>query len=67
MNVWKTAALTAALAAAAAAGAATGPPARAQSTVRKVAPQAVEIFSGRGSEIGVSIRDVEERVVRRDP
>jgi serine protease Do len=64
MNVWKTAALTAALAAAAAAGAATGPAVRAQSTARKVAPQAVEIFTGRGSEIGVSIRDVEENDVK---
>lgn len=60
MNAWKTAALTAALTAAAAAGAASGPPAHAQATPRTVSPKAVQVFGGRGSEIGVSIRDVEE-------
>ena len=60
MNAWKTAALTAALAAAAAAGALLGPPAHAQSTARTVTPKPAQVFGGRGSEIGVSIRDIEE-------
>jgi serine protease Do len=60
MNAWKTAALTAALAAAAAAGALLGPPAHAQSTSRTVTPKPAQVFGGRGSEIGVSIRDIEE-------
>ena len=58
MNRWKAAAVAAALVAAAGAGAAFLPPAHAQATGR--APRALEIFGGRGSQIGVTVRDVEE-------
>jgi len=58
MNRWKAAAVAAALVAAAGAGAAFLPPAHAQATAR--APRALEIFGGRGSQIGVTVRDVEE-------
>ncbi|HEU4939976.1 MAG TPA: PDZ domain-containing protein [Vicinamibacterales bacterium] len=58
MNRWKAAAVAAALVAAAGAGAAFLPPAHAQSTGR--APRALEIFGGRGSQIGVTVREVEE-------
>jgi serine protease Do len=58
MNPWKAAALAAALVAAAGAGAAYLPPAHAQTPAR--APKAVQVFGGRGSQIGVTIRDVEE-------
>ena len=58
MNRWKAAAVAAALVAAAGAGAAFFPPAHAQATAR--APRALEIFGGRGSQIGVTVRDVEE-------
>jgi serine protease Do len=57
MNLWKGAALGAALVAAAGVGAAYLPPAHAQ-TPR--AAKAVEVFGGRGSQIGVTIREVEE-------
>lgn len=57
MNPWKGAALVAALVAAAGIGAAYLPPAHAQ-TAR--AAKAVEVFGSRGSQIGVTIRDVEE-------
>jgi serine protease Do len=57
MNSWKGAVLVAALLAAAGIGAAYLPPAHAQ-TAR--AAKAVEVFGGRGSQIGVTIRDVEE-------
>lgn len=58
MNPWKVAALAAALIAAASVGAAYLPPAHAQVAAR--APRALEVFGGRGSQIGVTIRDVEE-------
>jgi serine protease Do len=58
MNRWKGVAVAAALIAAAGAGAAFLPPAHAQATAR--APRALEIFGGRGSQIGVTVRDVEE-------
>ena len=70
MNAWKSAALAAALLSAAALGAAFFPPAHAQTAARVQAPvrvqtparapRALEIFGGRGSQIGVTIRDVEE-------
>ncbi|HTH01296.1 MAG TPA: PDZ domain-containing protein [Vicinamibacterales bacterium] len=58
MNPWKGAVLAAGLVAAAGIGAAFFPPAHAQVAAR--APKAVEIFGGRGSQIGVTIREVEE-------
>lgn len=58
MNAWKGAALAAALIAAAGLGAMIFPPVHAQTAAR--APRALEIFGGRGSQIGVTIRDVEE-------
>jgi serine protease Do len=60
MNAWKCAAAAVALVAAAAIGAAFFPPAHAQSSTRVVTPKAVPIVSGRGSQIGVTIRDVED-------
>jgi len=57
MKVWRTAALAAALLAAAATGAAFLPPAHAQAPAR--AARAIAI-SGRGSQIGITIRDAEE-------
>jgi serine protease Do len=57
MNPWKAAALVAALVAAAGAGAAYLPPAHAQAARTM---KAVEVFGGRGSQIGVTIRDVED-------
>jgi len=57
MKVWSTAALAAALLAAAATGAAFLPPAHAQAPAR--AARAIAI-SGRGSQIGITIRDAEE-------
>jgi serine protease Do len=57
MDAWKRAAFAAALVAAAGVGAAVWPPAHAQTPAR--APRAIEIL-GRGSQIGVTIRDVEE-------
>lgn len=59
MNAWKSVALAGALVAAASAGAASLPPAHAQNAATR-APRALEIFGGRGSQIGVTIRDVEE-------
>lgn len=58
MNFWKGTALVAALVAAASAGIAVLPPAHAQAPAR--ASRAVEVFGGRGSQIGVTIRDVEQ-------
>ena len=58
MNLWRVAALAAALVAAASIGAAFRPLAHAQVAVR--APKALEVFAGRGSQIGVTVRDVEE-------
>jgi serine protease Do len=60
MNAWKTAAVAAALVAAGSAGAAFLPPVHGQSTPRAVAPRALDLFGGRGSQIGVTIRDVED-------
>ena len=60
VNVWKTAAVAAALTGAAAVGGTFLPPAQAQDSPRPAKPHAVEIFAGRGSQIGVSIRDIEE-------
>jgi serine protease Do len=59
MSPWKGAALAAALTAAVGLGAAVLPPTHAQTSTR-VTPKAVQILSGRGSQIGVTIRDVEE-------
>jgi serine protease Do len=59
MNAWKIAAAATAVAGAAAV-ALFGPPVHAQSSPRAVAPRAIEVFAGRGSQIGVSIRDVED-------
>ncbi len=58
MNAWKIAALAAVLVFAAGVGAAVLPPAHAQAAAR--APRALQILGGRGSQIGVTIRDVEE-------
>src|SRR5205823_3988764 len=58
MNAWKSAVFAAALVSAAALGAAFLPPAHAQTAAR--APRALEIFGGRGSQIGVTIRDVDD-------
>jgi serine protease Do len=59
MKIWKTAALAAALTAAAGAGAAVMPVAEGQ-TARVVSPQGIEILNaGRGSRLGVTVRDVE--------
>lgn len=58
MNAWKIAALAAVLVFAAGVGAAVLPPAHAQAAAR--APRALQILGGRGSQIGVTIRDVED-------
>jgi serine protease Do len=60
MNAWKMAAVAAALLVASGAGAAFLPPVHGQSPTRAVAPRALEILGGRGSQIGVTIRDVED-------
>jgi serine protease Do len=60
MNAWKCAAAAVALVVAAGIGAAILPPAHAQSSTKVVTPKAVQILGGRGSQIGVTIRDVEE-------
>jgi serine protease Do len=60
MNAWKCAATAAALIAAAGIGAAVLPPAHAQTSTRVVTPKAVQVLGGRGSQIGVTIRDVED-------
>ena len=59
MKAWKWAALVAALVAAGGLGAAFAPPALGQST-RATPSRALELLAGRGSQIGVSIRDVED-------
>ena len=59
MKAWKWAALVAALVTAGGLGAAFAPPVHGQKA-RVAAPRALEIFGGRGSQIGVSIRDVED-------
>ena len=60
MNAWKMAAIAVALLVASGAGAAFLPPVHGQSPTRAAAPRTLEILSGRGSQIGVTIRDVEE-------
>jgi serine protease Do len=60
MNAWKMSAVAAALLVASGAGAAFLPPVHGQSPTRAVAPRALEILGGRGSQIGVTIRDVED-------
>jgi len=60
MNAWKCGAAAVALVAAAGIGAAFLPPAHAQATTRVLTPKAVQVVSGRGSQIGVTIRDVED-------
>jgi len=60
MNAWKCAAAAVALVVAVGIGAAILPPAHAQSSTKVVTPKAVQILGGRGSQIGVTIRDVEE-------
>jgi serine protease Do len=63
MKLWKTAALAAALVGAAAAGAVLAPVAQGQSrTVYR--PRAVEVLSGGGSHIGVSVREVQDADVK---
>jgi serine protease Do len=63
MKLWKTAALAAALVGAAAAGAVLAPVAHGQSrTVYR--PRAVEVLSGGGSHIGVSVREVQDADVK---
>lgn len=57
MRFWKTAAFSAALVGAAGAGAALTPVAHGQSTVRSVAPRAIEMMGG--GRIGVSVKDVD--------
>jgi S1-C subfamily serine protease len=59
MNAWKTAGAAAALAAATGLGAAIAPAGRAQ-TATRVAPRALDVLGGRGSQIGVSIRDLRD-------
>ena len=59
MKPWTTVAMTAALMAAGGLGAALSPEAHAQARAT-VAPRALEILGGGGSQIGVSIRDVDE-------
>ncbi len=59
MNVWKTAAAATALAVAAGIGAAVAPVSHAQARTR-VAPRALDVFAGGGSQIGVSIRDLQD-------
>jgi serine protease Do len=58
MKPWKTAARIAALLAAAAAITALGPTVHGQVRAER-APRALDILAGRGSEIGVSVRDLE--------
>jgi serine protease Do len=59
MHIWKGAAVTAALLGAASAGAAFLPAAHAQTAAVR-APRALEILGGRGSQIGVTVRDLED-------
>jgi serine protease Do len=60
MNAWKTAAAAAALVGVAGAGAAFLPAAHAQSPARATASRALEVLGTRGSQIGASIRDVDD-------
>ena len=60
MRLWKAAAAGAALLAAGAGSGLLFPTVHAQSGSRAVAPRALEVLGGRGSQIGVTIRDVDE-------
>jgi serine protease Do len=59
MKAWKWAAFVAALVTAGGLGAALAPVGHGQN-IRAAAPRVVDIFGGRGSQIGVSVRDVAE-------
>jgi serine protease Do len=60
MRLWKAAAVGAALLAAAAISVPLFPSLHAQSGTRTVGPRALQVLTGRGSQIGVTIRDLEE-------
>lgn len=60
MRLWKAAAAGAALLAAATGSALLFPTVHAQSASRAVAPRALQVLAGRGSQIGVTIRDVDD-------
>jgi serine protease Do len=60
MHLWKAAAAGAALLVAGTGIALLFPTVHAQSTSRAVAPRALQVLAGRGSQIGVTIRDVDE-------
>jgi serine protease Do len=61
MKAWSMTALVAVVAAAGYAASSLAPSVAAQARVRVTAPSAVDVFGARGSRIGVSVRDVEER------
>jgi serine protease Do len=60
MGFWKAAAAGAALLVAGVGSALLFPTVHAQSASRAVAPRALQVLAGRGSQIGVTIRDVDE-------
>jgi serine protease Do len=60
MKLWKAAALGAALLVAGIGGARLFPTVHAQSGTRAATPRALQVLNGRGSQIGVTIRDLEE-------
>jgi serine protease Do len=60
MRLWKAAAAGAALLVAGMGSALFFPTLQAQSASRAVAPRALQVLAGRGSQIGVTIRDVDE-------
>jgi serine protease Do len=67
MTAWQTAAATVAIVGAAGIGAALAPVAQGQSKTperSRVTPRAVQIIGGHGSQIGVSVRDVEDEDVK---
>ena len=72
MNAWKTAAFAAAIVGAVGLGAAIAPPAHGQASTRAPQPaprtpppaRAFEVFGARGSQIGVTVRDVEDDDVK---
>jgi serine protease Do len=65
MKAWKTAALVAALLSAGGLGAAFAPMVHGQTAIRaRTAPRAFQMLTGRGGQIGVSIRDVDEDVAK---
>ena len=59
MHMWKGTAITAALLGAVSTGSAFLPAVHAQAAAAR-APRALEILAGRGSQIGVTVRDVDE-------